>query len=198
MRPKLTYRSVSYQAQGQIMIMRLPKQKLLASCLLAVIALSQPLSLDGKTQRAKSKAKDECAKCPSANQGGEPCPDCPIPENIDPHSDKPIPMGLSECGQSRHHHPLSESATRTVEPKYPEEAKKKGIKGSVVVEVTTDEEGKVSKARALTGHKLLRKAAIEAAKDWRFTPTQLNGKPVKIVGTITFIFKNEKGTWKTS
>jgi TonB family protein len=96
--------------------------------------------------------------------------------------------------QRRQYDTLAGSATRRVEPKYPEEAKKKGIKGGVIVEVKVDEEGKVIAAKALTGHKLLRSAAIEAAKGWRFTPTQLSGKPVKVVGTITFVFKDVEAT----
>lgn len=83
---------------------------------------------------------------------------------------------------------LAGSAIRRVEPIYPEEAKKKGISGSVVVKVTVDEEGNVISANALKGHKLLRKAAIEAAKGWKFSPTSLSGKPVKVVGTLSFFF----------
>lgn len=94
----------------------------------------------------------------------------------------------------RYHNPLEGRATRRVEPKYPEEAKKNRIKGKVIVELTVDEEGNVMLARALNGHKLLKSAAIEAAKGWRFTPTQWNGKPVKIIGTITFVFKDTKAT----
>jgi TonB family protein len=189
------------------MIKQLHKQKLLVSGLLILFVLSQTVSINGKTQAVKSKTKmvgktqavksktkAECAKCPTSNQGGEPCPDCPIPEDVDPHDNRPIPMGTPCCGHSRHQHPLSESATRRVEPKYPEEAKKKGIKGNVVVEVTIDEKGNVISARALYGDNLLRPAAIEAAKGWRFTPTQLSGKPVKVVGTITFVFKDTDAT----
>jgi TonB family protein len=58
----------------------------------------------------------------------------------------------------------------------------------VVVEVTVDEEGKVISARAISGHPLLKDAAVEAARGWTFTPTKLQGDPVKVIGTITFNF----------
>jgi protein TonB len=58
----------------------------------------------------------------------------------------------------------------------------------VVVEVTVDEQGNVMSARAISGHPLLKEAAVAAARGWRFTPTLLTGTPVKVIGTITFNF----------
>ncbi|MEK6409205.1 MAG: TonB family protein [Acidobacteriota bacterium] len=80
------------------------------------------------------------------------------------------------------------SATRRVEPAYPPLAKAARVSGSVVVEVTADEEGNVISARAISGHPLLKDAAVEAAKGWRFAPTMLTGVPVKVIGIITFNF----------
>jgi protein TonB len=80
------------------------------------------------------------------------------------------------------------SATRRVEPTYPPLAKAARVNGSVVVEVTVDEAGNVISARALSGHPLLKDAAVNAAKGWKFSPTMLTGVPVKVIGTITFNF----------
>jgi TonB family protein len=80
------------------------------------------------------------------------------------------------------------SATNRVEPAYPPLAKAARISGAVVVEVMTDEEGNVTSARALSGHPLLKDAAVQAAREWRFTPTKLSNEAVKVVGTITFNF----------
>lgn len=55
-----------------------------------------------------------------------------------------------------------------------------------MVEATVDEAGHVIEARTLCGPSQLRDASIEAARNWRFTPTKLNGAPVKVVGVITF------------
>jgi protein TonB len=62
------------------------------------------------------------------------------------------------------------------------------VSGPVVVEITVDEEGNVISARAVSGHPLLRDAAVEAARQWNFTPTTLQGEPVKVIGTLTFNF----------
>jgi TonB family protein len=80
------------------------------------------------------------------------------------------------------------SATKRVEPAYPPLAKAAKVSGSVVVEVTLDEEGKVISARAISGHPLLKDAAVAAARAWKFAPTMLEGVPVKVIGTITFNF----------
>jgi protein TonB len=75
-----------------------------------------------------------------------------------------------------------------VQPNYPPLAKAARVAGAVVVEVTVDEDGGVISARAVSGHPLLKDAAVAAARAWRFTPTQLSGVPVKVIGTITFNF----------
>ena len=83
---------------------------------------------------------------------------------------------------------LQESADRRVEPTYPPLAKAARITGSVVVEVLVDEQGNVSAARAISGHPLLKDAAVSAARGWKFKPTLLAGSPVRVIGTLTFNF----------
>jgi len=84
---------------------------------------------------------------------------------------------------------LTGAAIRRVEPTYPPLAKAAHVMGAVVVEITIDEEGSVISANAISGHQLLKGAAVEAAQQWKFKPTLLQGTPVKVVGTITFKFE---------
>ncbi|MFY9607559.1 MAG: energy transducer TonB, partial [Blastocatellia bacterium] len=70
----------------------------------------------------------------------------------------------------------------------PHEAREKRISGSVLVELTTDEKGKVTSVKTISGPPELRRAAEEAAKRWEFTPTLLSKVPVRVIGTITFNF----------
>jgi protein TonB len=74
-------------------------------------------------------------------------------------------------------------------PDYPALAKQAHVEGSIVVEIVISPEGRVESARALNGHLLLTKAAVDAAYAWRFEPTILNGLPVRVTGVITFNFK---------
>jgi TonB family protein len=60
--------------------------------------------------------------------------------------------------------------------------------GAVSVQVTIDESGSVIAAKAVGGNPLLRAAAVEAARKAKFSPTQLSGKPVKVVGAIVYNF----------
>lgn len=84
---------------------------------------------------------------------------------------------------------LAGEAIRKPQPSYPPRAIAARVSGAVVVEVTVDESGKVIAARALSGHPLLRDAAVSAALGWSFNPTKLSGEPLKVIGTITFNFR---------
>jgi TonB family protein len=83
---------------------------------------------------------------------------------------------------------LLASATNRVEAVYSQPALMARAVGTVFVEVTIDESGSVTSARALSGPPLLREAAVGAAQGWTFQPTTMQGKPVKVVGTLTFTF----------
>jgi Ca-activated chloride channel family protein len=83
---------------------------------------------------------------------------------------------------------LNSKAVSLPKPGYPSAAKTVGAQGRVVVELTIDEAGKVVKARAISGHPLLQKAAVAAALQARFSPTMLSGEPVSITGTISYTF----------
>jgi TonB family protein len=75
-------------------------------------------------------------------------------------------------------------------PIYTEEARKLKLAGSVNVEVFIDESGNIISAKAVSGTEnlSLRKAAEDAARQAKFSPTLLYGKPVKVKGTIIYNF----------
>jgi TonB family protein len=80
------------------------------------------------------------------------------------------------------------SAISKVQPIYPANAKKVNASGRVQVQVTISVEGRVIEATAISGHPLLRGAAIAAAGKWLFKPTMMNGVPVKVQSVLTFVF----------
>jgi TonB family protein len=84
---------------------------------------------------------------------------------------------------------LNGKAVSLPAPIYPEIARRMNVYGKVEVEVTVDEDGKVSSARALSGPNALRDVAVQAAKNARFSPTKLSGQSIKITGTIEYNFK---------
>lgn len=74
-------------------------------------------------------------------------------------------------------------------PPYPTEAKAQKIQGTVVVELTIDQEGKPLSAKAISGPEALKAAAEAFAQDWRFEPARLNGKPTQARFKLTMPFR---------
>jgi protein TonB len=62
------------------------------------------------------------------------------------------------------------------------------VKGIVIVEATIGPTGRVERARVLRSITLLDEAALEAVRQWEFTPTLLNGTPVSVLMTVTVNF----------
>jgi len=83
---------------------------------------------------------------------------------------------------------LQGSAIKKIQPPYPPIAKAARASGAVQVQVTISEEGRVIEAAVISGHPLLRDAAVQAARQWVFKPTELSGVPVKVQGVLTFNF----------
>lgn len=79
--------------------------------------------------------------------------------------------------------------TKHVPPVYPDIAKQARVQGIVILECTISPQGKVTDHKILRGIPLLDQAAIDAVKQWQYTPTLLNGVPVPVIMTVTVNFK---------
>ena len=75
-----------------------------------------------------------------------------------------------------------------VAPVYPEIARSARVSGIVILEAVLAEDGTVRDVRVLRSVPLLDAAALAAVREWRFTPTLLNGTPVAVVMTVTVAF----------
>ena len=78
--------------------------------------------------------------------------------------------------------------TRHVPPTYPAIAQSARVQGIVIIEATIGPNGRVQDARVLRSIPLLDQAALDAVKQWEFTPTLLNGVPVPVIMTVTVQF----------
>lgn len=83
---------------------------------------------------------------------------------------------------------LNGRAIKRPQPGYPPAARQGRVQGTVLVRVVVDETGRVIDAEPVCGPRALQAESVHAAKQWTFTPTLLNGAPVKVNGTITFNF----------
>ncbi len=77
---------------------------------------------------------------------------------------------------------------KRVEPVYPELALKARVQGRVILVINMDEQGNVTETKVKHGHPLLDDAAVAAVKQWKYSPTLLNGKPVPVIATVTVDF----------
>ena len=78
---------------------------------------------------------------------------------------------------------------KNVNPTYPDIAKQARVQGVVILECTISPQGKVTDVKVLRGIPLLDAAAIEAVKQWVYSPTLLNGVPVPVIMTVTVNFR---------
>ena len=79
---------------------------------------------------------------------------------------------------------------KLVKPVYPEEARREGVEGVVIVEARTDKEGNVAAVQVLRGiDPHLNKAAMAAVLQWKYEPMYIKGKPNGVVFTVTVRFK---------
>ncbi len=85
---------------------------------------------------------------------------------------------------------LPTPSVRNKKPDYPETAQRQGWTGTLYLELDLDERGRVTDARLLQscGHDVLDKAALDAARTWRYTPATLNGRPVAVTVPVPIVY----------
>ncbi len=88
------------------------------------------------------------------------------------------PGGVVRPPQKVHH----------VAPVYPPIAQAARVSGTVILEALIAEDGSVREVKVLRSATLLDAAAIDAVRQWRFTPTLLNGTPVQVIMSVTVTF----------
>ena len=77
---------------------------------------------------------------------------------------------------------------RRIQPEYPEIARRERLQGSVKLHAVIAKDGTISMLRVLTGFCSLAEAAMKAVRQWRYSPTLLEGNPVEVDTTIDVIF----------
>ncbi len=93
--------------------------------------------------------------------------------------------------------PLQAAAAKIVAPKlitstrlaYPPSARQTGIQGTVTVLATVEANGAVSSTKALNGPLLLRQAAADSVKQWKYSPGSVDGRPAATQVTVAVEFK---------
>jgi TonB family protein len=77
---------------------------------------------------------------------------------------------------------------------YPEQAKKDGVEGDVVLQITVEKSGEVSAAQPVGGPEVLREAAAASVRQWRYVPSEIG----PVTATVTIRFKLDSKAGKKS
>lgn len=109
---------------------------------------------------------------PTVVEGAPPPPPPPV-------SNEPVRVG----GQVQ-----APALVKRVEPIYPVVAQLAAIDGIVILDAIVDEHGRVQSVKALRGHPLLVKAAIDAVEQWQYEPLKLNGRATAFQLTVSLWF----------
>lgn len=78
---------------------------------------------------------------------------------------------------------------QSVQPVYPPEARKKHLEGTVELRLVVDTDGRVQSVNVVTGSPLLAPAAMDAARQFRYSPALLDGRPIETIRTADISFQ---------
>jgi protein TonB len=78
---------------------------------------------------------------------------------------------------------------KSVQPVYPQMARSQHVSGNVQIDALIDANGNVGAMKVLSGPALLREAALESLKQWKYQPAELDGKATSMHLTVTLQFR---------
>jgi periplasmic protein TonB len=159
-----------------------------------IVAYSGRIMAPGRIPRTIVRGGDDAA--PSgpylgpAGPGGVSFPfnpggDIPLPIS-GTHSIPPAPVATKPTFRTSSM--LQGSLIRRVEPVYPPLARSARIQGPVVLEAVISKGGTIENLQLISGHPMLVHAAIDAVKQWRYRPYNLNGEAIEVETQITVNF----------
>ena len=74
------------------------------------------------------------------------------------------------------------------QPSYPLLATLTRMRGEVVMKAIISKDGTIQNVHVIKGHRLLRGAATNAVRTWRYRPYLVNGRPVEVATTVSVDF----------
>jgi len=116
------------------------------------------------------------------------CGTGPVGNSLDPDAFLPKPVDPPPPVRAGHGGLQEPRKVRHVAPAYPPLAIAARVQGRVVLDCVIDEGGRIASVTVLSGNPLLDEAAAAAVRQWRYTPTLLNGVVVSVLLTVTVDF----------
>jgi len=129
-----------------------------------------------------SEAVNESEPSIDVNQSGDANPLAGLAAGHRKDPVAPLPVG-GDLKQAR--------LLKAASPVYPAAARAQGVSGDVQIDALIDADGNVSSVKVISGPALLHQAALEAVKQWKYEPAQLNGKPTPVHVAVTVHFRGQ-------
>src|SRR5512145_1415745 len=147
----------------------------------------EPASAGEPSSGSWSRASPEPAPGSTASPSASPIDDIE-PDPVHEPSKLDVPLVAREEPASASRASKAPRKLHSVDPVYPDLARQARTQGVVILDVTVDEQGRVSDVAVLRSVPLLDEAAIEAVRQWRYEPTLIDGSPVSVKFTVTVNF----------
>ncbi len=135
----------------------------------------------GSEQSKATPQSDKTAKSWPAQETAKPAP---LPRPADTNAAEPV--HVNEFLEAN-------NLIYKKEPEYPPLAKVTHVQGTVKFKAVIGKDGTVESLKLISGHPLLVKAAMDAAKEWRYRPPVMKGEPVEIETEIEVDFSLPSG-----
>ena len=139
---------------------------------------------------ARTSATDRAAQPPRAEPKAAAPSNTPAAVAAAPAAQPPAPGGAADGSVVT---PVSVGsllgkARQRATPVYPQIARAARVTGSVVVYLVVNEKGEVESVQRALGPAQLQQAAIDAARRFKFNPTEIDGRPARVSGYLSFNF----------
>jgi len=162
---------------------------------------AKPFNSDSLSQRLRPVRPTDLPDAPDMGRGGEvvstsvpvgvnsmpPPPSISAPPAAAPQSTPAQAANTAKKGTNGGQVQQAQLLVRR-DPEYPSIAKQAGAQGEVVLTAMIGLDGRVKDVKVVSGHPLLRNAAIAAVKQWVYRPTILNGAPIEAETRISLNF----------
>ncbi len=146
----------------------------------AVDAMAVRPDASGPVVRAKPAAGEPMPPAAASGTSGGPTPISPSMGSL---PSKRIGVYTVSSGV------MAANLISAPEPAYPKLARLIHMKGPVILQAVVSRDGKVVATHVLRGHRLLRGAASNAVRQWRYQPYLVNGQPADVATIVTVNFR---------
>jgi TonB family protein len=135
------------------------------------------LPVDGRLVADQASSPDANPAASAFNAGANAVSNADVPNQPNPPKKTTIASGVAAA-----------NLLNGIMPTYPYIAKAARVQGTVVLHATISRTGTVKNLTVTDGPPMLRQAALEAVRQWRYKPFEQNGEPVEADTTINVTF----------